>query len=490
MGDAVVYSFIGTFLLFFLTIVAGIPPAIAGTIAALGSVWDVLASAFTGYISDNSKSRLGKRKPFILVGSFPLGVATALLFTYVDMSQGMRVVYYAVMLLILWTAFCVFYVPYLAWGAELTRDYDERTSLRGYVYIYNTMGGAIGSILPTIIVDALLQIGRNEQQSWQAVGIFCGAIAFLSVFIGAAGIRDKAGRHTAGAEEDVSDADVSGAAKPAETADEANVPGAAEPADIPGAAEQAPAGPAQRLGFAIDILRNFWEILHLRSARCIILASIFFLLANTMLAADRMYFYTFNLHLSGKMISVIMAFQSFVSVIFVPLVISTTKAFDKRIVFLAGMGMSFAAAVIYGIAGIGSVLHMFIYSFFLSVGSICYWQLIASMVYDVCEADQLVNGKERSGMVISMQSISESLSEAVALQLLGIILGLAGFDGSLSVQPDLALRWTHISLTLIPALFMLLSLIMIWRYPITKKMYHRILRALESPSDEDDFSHL
>ena len=47
-----------------------------------------------------------------------------------------------------------------------------------------------------------------------------------------------------------------------------------------------------------------------------------------------------------------------------------------------------------------------------------------------------------------------------------------------------------ISLTLIPALFMLLSLIMIWRYPITKKMYHRILRALESPSDEDDFSHL
>ena len=59
MGDAVVYSFIGTFLLFFLTTVAHIPPAIAGTIAAIGSVWDVFASSLVGYLSDHSRSHSG-----------------------------------------------------------------------------------------------------------------------------------------------------------------------------------------------------------------------------------------------------------------------------------------------------------------------------------------------------------------------------------------------------------------------------------------------
>ena len=109
-----------------------------------------------------------------------------------------------------------------------------------------------------------------------------------------------------------------------------------------------------------------------------------------------------------------MAFQTFVSVIFVPVLIKMTKRFDKRTMFLAGMGIAMAASVVYGIAGIPNAAQMFVYSFFLSIGS---------MVYDVCEDDQLNNRKERSGMVISMQSISESLSEALGLQLLGIILG-------------------------------------------------------------------
>ena len=430
MGDAVVYCVIGTFLLFFLTTVTQIPPAIAGTIAALGSVWDVIASSLVAYLSDRSKSRHGRRRPFIMAGAFPLGVATALIFTTVHLSQPARIAYYMIMLLILWTAFCVFYVPYLAWGAELTQDYDERTALRGYVYVYNTLGAAMGTILPTIIVDALLQVGCNEEQSWQAVGVFCGLTASLVIFFGAKGIRVRE-----------------------------------MPVDNH---SQISADVRRSAGILKDILRNYWEILLLRSARCIILA---------------------------LMISAVMAFQSFVSVVFVPFLIRMTKRYDKRSMYLAGMGISLAASVFYGLAGIGTIPQMFVYSFFISIGNICYWQLIAAMIYDVCEADQLKSGKKRFGMVISMQSISESLSEALALQLLGIILGLAGFDGQAQIQSDTALLWTHLSLTLIPALFLLLSLICVWRYPITKEMYCRILDALraqklDQPLQKDDFACL
>ena len=451
MGDAVVYSFIGTFLLFFLTTVAHVPPAIAGTIAAVGSVWDVVASSLVGYLSDHSRSRFGKRRPFILAGAFPLGIATALLFTTFEAPQSLRILYYMLMLLIVWTAFCVFYVPYLAWGAELTQDYDERTALRGYVYVYNTLGGAVGTILPTVIVDALMQIGRSEAGSWQAVGIICGIVTALVIFIGGWGIRQER--------------------------EEGSI--TAEKAAGGNAARTSGKRPAAALAVLADIIRNYWEILHLRSARCIILASVFYLLANTMISSDRMYFYTYNLHLPAWTISAIMAFQTFISVVFVPVLIRMTRRFDKRSMFLAGMGISTAASAVYGLTGIPDAAQMVAYSFFLSMGSICYWQLIAAMVYDVCEDDQLTNRRERSGMVISMQSISESLSEALGLQLLGVILGIAGFDGSASVQTETALLWTHLSLTVIPALFMILTLICIWRYPITKQVYQRILQALE-----------
>ncbi|MBQ9059559.1 MAG: MFS transporter [Firmicutes bacterium] len=441
MGDAIVYCFIGTFLLFFLTTVAHIPPAIAGTIAAIGSVWDVVSSSLVGYLSDNCRSRFGRRKPFVMAGAFPLGVATALLFTTVHLPQPARIAYYMIVLLIVWGAFCVFYVPYLAWGAELTQDYDERTSLRGYVYVYNTLGGAIGTILPTVIVDALMQVGRSQEGSWQAVGIFCGIVTALVIFIGGWGIRQ-------------------------------------EPA---GEEEEKVKKPAGRTGLGVlaDIIRNYWEILHLRSARCIIQASIFYLLANTMISSDRMYFYTYNLQLPAWTISAVMAFQTFISVIFVPVLVRLTKRFDKRTMFLAGMGISTAVSVFFGLAGIPNAGQMIVYSFFISIGSICYWQLIAAMVYDVCEDDQLTNSKERSGMVISMQSISESFAEAVGLQILGIILGAAGFDGAAASQTGTALLWTHLSLTILPAGFMILTLICIWRYPITKQVYYRILQALE-----------
>ena len=80
------------------------------------------------------------------------------------------------------------------------------------------------------------------------------------------------------------------------------------------------------------------------------------------------------------------------------------------------------------------------------------------MIYDVCEVDRLMNSQDRAGMVISLQSLSEAMSGAVAMQLMGLILSLSGFDGSAAVQSGTALQWTGYSFTLIPALFMVLSI--------------------------------
>ena len=79
IGDSALYSLMGTFALFFFTTVAGIDPAVAGTIVAIGAIWDVVSGSVVGYISDKAKTRMGRRKPFMLAASFPLAVFCSLI---------------------------------------------------------------------------------------------------------------------------------------------------------------------------------------------------------------------------------------------------------------------------------------------------------------------------------------------------------------------------------------------------------------------------
>jgi GPH family glycoside/pentoside/hexuronide:cation symporter len=113
-----------------------------------------------------------------------------------------------------------------------------------------------------------------------------------------------------------------------------------------------------------------------------------------------------------------------------------------------------------------------------SIGSVAYWQLMPAILYDICEYDELETGNRRQGTIVSLQSVAEALAQAVAMQFLGIVLELAGFNGESPVQATAALEWVENSLTLIPAVFMILTVVMMFRYPITKKKFEEIQAQL------------
>lgn len=89
-GDAASYSFINTFLLFFLTTVAGIEPAAAGTIIIVGSVWNTIINPIIGYLSDNCASKWGRRRPFLMVMAPALGASVFMLFTALDIVPAIK----------------------------------------------------------------------------------------------------------------------------------------------------------------------------------------------------------------------------------------------------------------------------------------------------------------------------------------------------------------------------------------------------------------
>ena len=143
--------------------------------------------------------------------------------------------------------------------------------------------------------------------------------------------------------------------------------------------------------------------------------------------------------------------------------------------------MIFSGVILIGarFVGVSSFAASCLMCGLFAVGNTCYWQLMPSMIYDVCEVEELASGEKHSGAVISLQALSESLSAAAGVQILGIILQQAGFNEAAAVQGASALTWVSNSFSLLPGIGMLIVAFVISRYPINKNTFPRILEGVE-----------
>ena len=437
IADNTMYTLSGTYLMLFLTTVAGVSPAMAGTISAIGSVWEAFCAPVVGTLSDSIQTRFGRRKPFLMAASFPAAVATSLLFTTIDASPAIKGIYYTVMLLLFWTSFSSEFIPYMAWGSDLTDDYNERTVLRSYAYVFNQVGMCIGMVLPTIIVDYCMSFGKSAAQSWQIVGIFAGVSVACALLICSLTIKKDDNPHFVKPEKRVR---LNGA-------------------------------------FFVGIFREYLKILKLRSIRFIIGASIVYLIANTIFSSDRVFYMTYNLGMSQEAVSLIMLIITVSGVVFVPFIAKLSGLSDKKNVFMAGIGGAGILMIAARFIGVEGLTGVILVSLLYSVANTCYWQLMPSMLYDVCEVVEMETGEKSSGSVISLQALSESLSIAVGLQTLGIALEKSGFINDALVQPETALTWVSNLFTLIPGIFMVLVFVIMLKYPINKSTFEKMMAA-------------
>jgi len=139
---------IGGLLLFYLTIICGLSGSLAG--AALGAtlVDDSMIDPVVGSISDNSRSRHGRRHPFMIVSIIPIVILFGLLFSVPKGLGGLPLFAYALAILLsLRVAISFFYVPYMALGAELSDDYAERSSIVAGRVFFTVLGGLAAGVL-------------------------------------------------------------------------------------------------------------------------------------------------------------------------------------------------------------------------------------------------------------------------------------------------------------------------------------------------------
>jgi GPH family glycoside/pentoside/hexuronide:cation symporter len=152
----------------------GMNPALVGLLGALPRLTDALTDPLMGYISDNTRSRWGRRRPYIFLGAIAAGIIYAILWQLpADQSESFYFWYFLTGSLIFYLAYTMFATPWVALGYELTPDYHERTRLMG---VQNFVGQ-----IPYMIAPYFLAIMASDR--W--FDDMAEGAAGLSILIGA-----------------------------------------------------------------------------------------------------------------------------------------------------------------------------------------------------------------------------------------------------------------------------------------------------------------
>jgi GPH family glycoside/pentoside/hexuronide:cation symporter len=174
-----------SFVLFYYTSVIGLRGSLAGLVLLLAMVWDAFSDPIAGAVSDNLRSRWGRRMPMMAISFLPLSLCFLALFNVPEgLSQLQIFCWMLVVCLLLRTFLTIFAVPYLALGAELSQDYHERSSIAGV----RTLIGWFFAMILTALAWGLIfsgdgvTDGRLNPENYYIYGMvsfFCIAIGSL-----------------------------------------------------------------------------------------------------------------------------------------------------------------------------------------------------------------------------------------------------------------------------------------------------------------------
>ena len=117
--------------LFFLNAIVGLPGHLAGLVILIGKGWDGITDPVMGMLVDSTTSKKGKHRFWLLVSILPFVIAFILLWVTFGGSAFQRFILYSILFLIFSTAFTAYNIPYGSMTADLSEDFNERTSLTG-----------------------------------------------------------------------------------------------------------------------------------------------------------------------------------------------------------------------------------------------------------------------------------------------------------------------------------------------------------------------
>lgn len=452
-GFGLTDTVIGVLYAIFLTDVIGIPARYAAGVFLVGRIWDFVNDPLMGYISDRTRTRWGRRRPFLIFGFIPYGIAYAFLwFNYTEWSFFATVqemvagrvngeeaafgitglIFFSAAYIVYETLATLVYMPYFALTPELTLDYDERTDLTSHRMFFSILSGLVGFVVPFLIID--------ETTPENAPTVFMVMVAFgiasaLPLLLTFFGTRER--------EE---------------------------------YAQQ------EQEGFIDSIKAAFRN-------RIFVFTMFIFLFtwaAINLVQSMLLFFVKYRLGRESEF-DIIAGTVFVTAMITLPIWEWLSRRYDKRKAYIAGM--IFLSVVLMVMAfvdpdvGLGIILLL---AFLAGIGVAAVHVLPWSMIPDAVEVDELETGARHEGMFYSLVTLLRKIATAIALPSMLWILDASGFVSNAATQTPEATK-AIIGLTGPgPSLFMFAGILFATFYPLSRSEHAKIREKLAEKQAASD----
>jgi len=428
----------------------GIEPWLVGLGITLIRVWDAFIDPVVGWLSDNLRTKWGRRRPFILIAGVICGLALPVLFlvspSWVSIKfLGVSVVfwYMVVSTMVYMPIVSFFTVPYYSLGAEMSPDYEERTSIMSYRSMAQKVSelGNYYALRFTNLAWFLIP-GTGQKDTLRGMQVYTSILGVVMAIFAVIIFFKVKERYY----------------------------------------EKVVVKVTQK----ISVLSSLGETLKCKPFRQMMVMGGAFTLGTSMVGSLGYYATVFYVSGGNKILGDNWQFWMGLAfmmggLIGVPLHAKLSHSIGKR--------EAAVVACVIGICGYGGSWFLYtpaiqwlqtISSGLMGMAAASLWMLHSSIGADIIDYDELSTGKRREGSFTACASYILKLGNSFGYYVSGLILTWAGFTWKLQVQKPETIFWIRSSLAFLPIVGLLIAIIFVLRVPLTRKKSEEIRATLET----------
>ncbi len=424
VAQNLVFGLWGAYAFFFFTEKVHIRPELIGALFLFAKIWDGINDPMMGVLADRTRTRWGRFRPWLLFMPIPVCIFLVLSFSVPPFeSPLLRIMYIAVIYILMGTAFTAIDIPYWALPTVYTTNLQKRTRIYTAARLTSDMAGVAVYIGVPLIVAGFGD--KNATKTYFNTAIVFGLLAVCLYFYAFRNIREYV--------------------------------------------------PPQKKSLSfreiIKALSSNKPLMVLVGTQSIMQIPLF--IQKTAV----LYFSTYNLGSIGYT-SILSAFLIPGIIIGSLGVVKLTKKYDKRrLYFLAGV-LNFIVCTLFLLTGYSSIPLISLWIFLTGIQAGAITILGTTMIADTIEYVQWKTGIRAEGLISSAQTFTSKISVALGGLVLGILLSVIGYQEGADMQSQETIQGFHYLMSIVPGIIGLIGSIPILFYGVTNKLQAQIAKEL------------